>query len=70
MFTKNNNLNLLHLLTKVDYFDVFLVRASNLMVTLHPFLADFLHGGPIGRPHSAERVVILHTLVDRDHASF
>jgi len=45
-------------------------KTFNLMVTLHPFLADFLHGGPIGWPRSAERVIILHTLYDRDHASF
>jgi hypothetical protein len=34
------------------------------------FLYTGVHGGPIGRPRSAERVVILHTLVDRENASF
>jgi len=29
-----------------------------------------VRGGLIGRRRSAQRVVTLHTLVDRDHASF
>jgi len=38
---------------------------SKAMVTLHPYLADFytgVHGGPIDRPRSAERVVTLYTV--------
>ena len=49
---------------------VILDKTFNQMVTLHPFLADFLHSGPTGRPCSAECVVILHTLYNQDHASF
>jgi len=43
------------------------------MVTLHalwPIPYTGVLGGPIGRPRIAERLVILHTLHDRDHASF
>ena len=34
------------------------------------FLTLAYSGGPIGRPRSAVRVVILHTLYGRVHASF
>jgi len=41
-------------------------ETSYLMVTMHPFFGRFLtlayNGGPIGRPRSAERVAILHTV--------
>jgi hypothetical protein len=46
---------------------------DNVMVTLQPFCPisyTGVHGVPIGRPLSADRVVTLHTLIDRDHASF